>query len=149
MNGPAIKIPQWHFMYFRFVAIEQNIMFSELAKMLIFCSFYISCTVISPSLWLSFASHLTFLHTLKWKWSRLQLSSLREWYVRSVQVTYFVYLQVIEKDSKSDVDRCFVAVLTHWLSTQSPTWNQLVEALRSKPVDYLELARRIEEQYRL
>ena len=58
-------------------------------------------------------------------------------------------LQVIKTNCHSEVDMCFTEMLTTWLKRMNPppTWETLVDALKSQPVGYEQLADTIQKTH--
>lgn len=61
-------------------------------------------------------------------------------------IEYSFNWQVIKQDNRDVTDTCFTALLSHWLSCTSPlpTWSVLIDAIKSRPVGYVDVASKIE-----
>ncbi len=56
-------------------------------------------------------------------------------------------MQSIERSHNGRVDECFVAMLEAWFKNGSPSWSDMVEALRAPSVDRRDLANNIEKKF--
>ncbi len=57
------------------------------------------------------------------------------------------FLQSIQVSHNGRVDECFVAMLEAWFKKGSPSWSDMVEALRGPGVERGDLADYIEEKF--
>ena len=57
-----------------------------------------------------------------------------------------ILLQVIKQDNRDVTDSGLITFLTHWLSRPSPlpTWSALIDAIKSPPIGYVDVADQIE-----
>ena len=56
-------------------------------------------------------------------------------------------LRVIEENNKGNVMECFNEMIKLWLECGEPSWSDVVDALRAKPVHCLDLAAKIEAEH--
>ena len=56
-------------------------------------------------------------------------------------------LESIKQKNMQDPNSCLPDLLTEWLKAEEPTWEKLVEALKSDTVSERNLARRIERDH--
>ena len=73
-----------------------------------------------------------------------------KWYNMGIQLEMKVpVLETIKQNHPNEVDLCFTMMLTEWLKQTDPppTWEALVDALKSSSVGYGELGRTIQKSY--
>ena len=71
-----------------------------------------------------------------------------KWYSLGVQLEIPIgTLKRIESDNNHQTSKCLLEMLTVWLQRTNPTWNALIEALESSPVDERLVAQQLRDKY--